>query len=673
MKMSNSTDNGFELTIGEIETLLIICGYLGGLWTAGRAFEVFGLPSYLGQILTGVLLGPGIWDVVPFTVGFEDEGRTIWSVMGSIGALLFLFESGLSVNLQQMRLVMGRSVLIALVGALGPISLSYLLFYGILSKDLFPSTMSASFSLSPTSIGLTTRLLLETRQFRTVAGQSILTASFIDDIIGLSLFLMLITIASGELNPATLPLLLVYVSLLVVFGLVCAIVVFPYVYKLLLKVRERPKKNIQVRDELLLGLMVASLFLFGYVGSLIGSELIGTFVAGVSFSTVSRARFVWREQTTNISQWLMRLFFGATVAFSIPIDALLDVTAFWNGLLVALLPIFCGKLLCSLLAPHKASRWVIGFAMVTRGEFSFIIAETAQRLRYSDSDLPGGEPMMTEDVYSSIIWGIVLSMFVLPYVFKRVAKQGIKDSGASKLKIEFVGKHHTNILYELQEILRINELEVLAATVNSDGDIDDDSFIVHLRGGRILSNQRIERLKADLNAALQWSSSDDRITVTPIEPDLTPPTAAVVVDAEEKSPAVEATMNADVAAGPVRDLMKLDSLKSLKEQVRGNVSKTWLEITFNQTNEGTDPREVADQLRNIMTENAFMNQQVIYDQGRSRVYLLEDGEINAEVDIASRLEILQLVHDFLMKPNTAKTWNISTNFDVEEESPTQSL
>mmetsp|Transcript_22477 Transcript_22477/g.27481 ORF Transcript_22477/g.27481 Transcript_22477/m.27481 type:complete len:586 (-) Transcript_22477:200-1957(-) len=578
-----------------------------------------------------------------------------------------------------MRKLIGRSVIIAFLGSIGPISLSYLTFAVFLGEDVFPSTMSAAFALAPTSIGLTTRLLLETRQFQTLAGQTILTASFIDDIIGLSLFLVLITIASGELEPYTLPVLLVYISILVFVGIVLAVYVFPRFHKLLMRIKERPQRNVQLRDELLLAVMVVFVFLFGWIGAILGSELIGTFVAGMSFSTVSRARFVWRQHTINISQWLLRLFFGATVAFSIPVDALIDLTAFWNGLIVVFLPILCGKLLCSLAAKDKKSRWIIGFAMVTRGEFGFIIAETAQRLSYSESTKPGGEPMMSERVFSSLIWGLVLSMFFIPFVFKRIARQGIKEYGVNKVKIEFTGKHHTNILYELQEIFRNNELEVLAATVNSDGDVDNDSFVVHLRGGRALSADRINRLKRDLNSALQWNRGDDRINVSPIEPEL-----EIAVGPELKAqnsvpePDVDVTetidaLDADVNRGPVNLIKKVDSLQDLTNGIDSKTS-TWLEIKFDPTDTNTDARNISDELRTLITSNGFLNQQLIYDQGRSRIYLLEDSTNANEQDDASiksgnnmeeRVKILQIVHDFLKDPGTTQTWKISTNFDAD--------
>ena len=89
----------------------------------------------------------------------------------------------------------------------------------------------------------------------------------------------------------------------------------------------------QPRDEIHLVLMLALLFGYGWIGHEIGSHLLGAFVAGMSFSKVNRSMFVWRQQMKRIAAWLVRLFFAATVAFSIPVGKLFSPGAFGIGLL----------------------------------------------------------------------------------------------------------------------------------------------------------------------------------------------------------------------------------------------------------------------------------------------------------------------------------------------------
>ena len=55
--------------------------------------------------------------------------------------------------------------------------------------------------------------------------------------------------------------------------------------------------------------------------NLVGSHLLGAFLGGLSFCWMKHhaALNLWHSQVKRIAYWLIRLFFGATVAFSIPI------------------------------------------------------------------------------------------------------------------------------------------------------------------------------------------------------------------------------------------------------------------------------------------------------------------------------------------------------------------
>ena len=54
---------------------------------------------------------------------------------------------------------------------------------------------------------------------------------------------------------------------------------------------EDPKKSVQKGDEVHLALMLLFLIFYGYLGLLVGSHLLGAFVAGITFAEVPRC--VW--------------------------------------------------------------------------------------------------------------------------------------------------------------------------------------------------------------------------------------------------------------------------------------------------------------------------------------------------------------------------------------------
>lgn len=116
----------------------------------------------------------------------------------------------------------------------------------------------------------------------------------------------------------------------------------------------------------------------------------------------------------RFSQWGARLFFSATVAFSVPSvykdGGLLRPKPLWKGLVLTAAAVV-GKLVVGLYAgpPLTLSGFSkLGWAMNGRGEFSFFIAQEA-------SD----EGILTAEDYSAVVWALLLSSIAAPVAFRR--------------------------------------------------------------------------------------------------------------------------------------------------------------------------------------------------------------------------------------------------------------
>jgi Kef-type K+ transport system membrane component KefB len=123
-------------------------------------------------------------------------------------------------------------------------------------------------------------------------------------------------------------------------------------------------------------MMFALLIGYGTVANEIGSHLLGAFIAGMSFCWMEPALMLWHSQVKRIANWLIRLFFGATVAFSIPINIMMDLDALWKGMILGAGPCCLTKIISGITT--GADKFVVGFAMVGRGEFAYLVAQTAQ-------------------------------------------------------------------------------------------------------------------------------------------------------------------------------------------------------------------------------------------------------------------------------------------------------
>ena len=98
-----------------------------------------------------------------------------------------------------------------------------------------------------------------------------------------------------------------------------------------------------------LGALLGSAVAFAWAAEeLKSSALLGAFLAGTIFCSMGRAREAW-SAVAPVQAWLARLFFGATVAFTIPVDALLSPSSLGDGLLLTVAAIL-GKFLSGLWA-----------------------------------------------------------------------------------------------------------------------------------------------------------------------------------------------------------------------------------------------------------------------------------------------------------------------------------
>jgi len=117
-------------------------------------------------------------------------------------------------------------------------------------------------------------------------------------------------------------------------------------------------------------------------------------------------------QFKRVLQWLMRLFFAATIGFQVPVSLFGNATVLWKGLV--LMVALCGKLAVGpLLTPRLdgQNHWrdcaVVGFSMAGEAEFAFVIAVYGVT-----NGLIGAE------LYASVVLAILLSTILSPLLLR---------------------------------------------------------------------------------------------------------------------------------------------------------------------------------------------------------------------------------------------------------------
>jgi len=344
----------------------------------------------------------------------------VFTLIGHAGVALMIFESGMHFDFEKARIVGPKACCVAVLGTILPLITGTILtvLYG---KPLLPDGISVGTALAPTSVGIALRLLGEAGVLQQDFGQAIITAAFVDDILSLILFNVLFSLR-GDFDVIKVVVFPVVGVIFMGIAMVGAVKFWPYVISDIILPRI-PQKNASAKvsssDEALFVIMFALLIVYGTITHFLGTHLWGCFIAGMSFACVKplhHPHHVWVKQTKRITSWMIRVFFACTVAFSIPVSKLLSIEAFLKGSLMGIGPCILTKVLC---APFMGdAKFVIGWAMVGRAEFAYLIAQMA-----------AAGNMIDEDTFSICIWALLYATIFAPFIFRTVLNRYVARQG----------------------------------------------------------------------------------------------------------------------------------------------------------------------------------------------------------------------------------------------------
>jgi len=381
----------------------------------------------------------------------------VFTLIGHAGVALMIFESGMHFDFEKAREVGLPACVVAVIGTILPLVTGSLLVlaYG---KRFMPDGIAAGTALAPTSVGISLRLLGEAGVLQEKFGQAIITAAFVDDILSLVLFNILFSLG-GAFDPIPTIVFPVIGIVFMLAAMVAAVKVWPWVIDGVLlpmvpDVRDDLSTGLDrmrlTRDEVLFLLMICMLVLYGFITHLLGTHLWGCFIAGMSFACLKpegHAHHVWVKQTKRVTTWMVRIFFACTVAFSIPVAKLLSFNAFWKGSIMGLGPCILTKVCCALFM--GPARFVIGWAMVGRAEFAYLIAQMAAAAN-----------MVDEELFSIVIWALLYATIFAPLVFRYLLTGYINRHGVALKDHRQADAERADdevIVYEDSEVVRPKE------------------------------------------------------------------------------------------------------------------------------------------------------------------------------------------------------------------------
>ena len=386
------------------------------IWVAGKISMSLGMPSLVGEIIVGVILGPNLLEFAPKVGALK--------MIGEIGLMLLVVEAGLDVDIEMLRLIGVRGLLVAIVGSMLPLAIGFLIGSQVMELDTKGAFVVGA-SVAPTSMGIALNVLRTGGKLQTPVGQLIIAAAVLDDIIAL---VLLSEIKALE-NPTTwafMKPIVAAIALLLVFGSFAVFVVPPFLNKLL-----KPRIAEKNHENTILGLIFLFTLAMAPVALAAGSSyLLGCFIAGFCFCQEKLVHHVWVTQVKRILSWLLRIFFACTIGFEIPIKSFGDgqVLAYATILMLAIL----GKLVTGFFAHRVTTDNVltISFAMSAWGEFAFIVVLYGKE-----------EALIAEDIFASVVLAIMLSVIIAPICLRATISFFSQPASTPRKTFEMAHSH----------------------------------------------------------------------------------------------------------------------------------------------------------------------------------------------------------------------------------------
>lgn len=434
----------------------VILGVTGILFVAliGRfGARKLGLPSVLGELLMGILVGniayylsfelvtvlregPAIFDIVENmlhgeglelaslnAIGVEGTWRVLDVLRGShgdeiiqvayavdvfsrYGVIFLLFLVGLDTSIDEMRAVGPDSGRVAIVGILLPFLLGLLAATLLIEDVEFHTSLFLGATLAATSVGITAAVLQEMHMQQSETARIVLGAAVFDDVLGL----LMLAIVSGIVVTGSVDLInIVIIVVMATLFLVAAVYLGPFFIRLIVRLFSR-------LDLVEAKMFVSYMFVMvlAWMANLSGlATIIGAFTAGLilhdayfeSWNNDRQCPICIKDLIMPLEVILVPIFF-VLMGIQVKLETLLQpgVMLLAVGLLVAAI---VGKIVSGFGAFGVNNRWAIGIGMMPRGEVGLIFAAIGKSLG-----------VLNDSLFSAVVLMVIVTSLLSPPLLK---------------------------------------------------------------------------------------------------------------------------------------------------------------------------------------------------------------------------------------------------------------
>lgn len=368
------------------------------------------LPQVVGALIAGVIMGPACLGWI--------HNTEMLSCLSEIGVIVLMFAAGLETDINELKRTGKASFLIALIGVIVPMlggAAAAYFFNDSVDGNKMLQNIFIGIILTATSVSITVETLKEMGKLSTPAGNAILGAAIIDDILGIIALTMVISMADSSVS---IGMVLLKILGFFVFTFVAA-VGYHYAFK-----KWTDNNPVKLRRYVVISFAFCLVLAYCAEEFFGVADITGAFFAGLAISGTNKADYVTKRFDT-LSYLLLSPIFFASIGLKVVLPKMnLEIVLF--TVIICLVAVLTKVIGCGLGAKickySNKESLQIGVGMISRGEVALIVANKGEAVG-----------LMSDKFFAPIVIMVVLTTIITPVLLKVVFKDK-NDAGKAEEK-----------------------------------------------------------------------------------------------------------------------------------------------------------------------------------------------------------------------------------------------
>lgn len=357
------------------------------------------LPQVVGALIAGVIMGPACLGWI--------HNTEMLSCLSEIGVIVLMFAAGLETDINELKRTGKASFLIALIGVIVPLlggAAAAYFFNDSVDGNKMLQNIFIGIILTATSVSITVETLKEMGKLSTPAGNAILGAAIIDDILGIIALTMVISMADSSVS---IGMVLLKILGFFVFTFVAA-VGYHYAFK-----KWTDNNPVKLRRYVVISFAFCLVLAYCAEEFFGVADITGAFFAGLAISGTKKADYVTKRFDT-LSYLLLSPIFFASIGLKVVLPKMnLEIVLF--TVIICLVAVLTKVIGCGLGAKickySNKEALQIGVGMISRGEVALIVANKGEAVG-----------LMSDKFFAPIVIMVVLTTIITPVLLKVVFK-----------------------------------------------------------------------------------------------------------------------------------------------------------------------------------------------------------------------------------------------------------